>query len=71
MELGEVLEVDMIRVHEAVCDQVQVQAKERYRVSGAVGEPAAAKSVRCGRRSCSGNGTGGGELFARAGGERH
>ena len=31
MELGEELEVDMIRVHKAVCDEVQ--AKERYKMS--------------------------------------
>ena len=36
MELGEKLDVDMIRLHEAVCDLVQ--AKERYRPSKAVSQ---------------------------------
>ena len=66
-ELGEELDMDLFRVHNAVCDQVQ--AKERSRVSEAVSQLLGV--LRCGRRLCNGDYPGGCELFERVGRERH
>ena len=59
--LTDELEVDPIRVHDAVCDQVQV--KERAKVSEAVSQLLLGV--------CSGNDPGGCGLLDRAGREGH